>query len=809
MVPPFDSASASAPLAGPWARGAPRVTRHAKGLNSLLARWRVARQFVLAHCLPARAPSHVVVPADLPPALVAALHKRGQTKLYSHQAAAYRVAATGRHVVLATPTASGKSLAYNLPVLARLCRDPDARALYLFPTKALCRDQEASLASLLGECGLGHGVVTYDGDTPADVRRKAREEGGVVMTNPDMLHTGMLPHHTGWARFFAGLCFIVIDELHTLRGVYGSHMANVLRRLKRIAAFHGASPQFLLASATIGNAKEHAEALVGEAVELVDQNGAGKGEQHVFVYNPPIVHPGLGIRQSVVKAAVDLTLDLLRANISCIVFGQSRAQVEVMLKYLREAAHHDVQLNPESIHSYRGGYLPSERRRIEQALRAGQIRCVVATQALELGIDIGSLEAVVCAGYPGTMAGLWQRFGRGGRRGNASLALLVTSSAPLDQYVASCKEMLLQAPIEHARIDSDNVEIVLQHLKCASFELPFRSGEPFGSLDAETVEDGLTYLCEHQVVHPVADGGHVAYHWREGSYPANDTSLRSIGWDNFVIIDQQNGRTIAEMDWRSAHTMLHEQAIYQHANEQWQVERLDYDNRKAFVRKVVPDYYTDATTHLKIAPLEVIAKSAPPWAPRAQVECAHGEVSIVEKVVGFKKIRYHTHDNVGFGEIFLPEMQMHTTSAWWTLLPGLVNELTATSGHGRAAWVDALRGLGHAVHVVAAMGLMVDPRDLGHSVEDGAQAHGEMPAQGAAAPFMPTLYLYDRMPGGVGLAERAFEQQATLWRQSLALLSRCGCTHGCPACVGPGNTDAPNPLRRTLCAQLLQAMEVA
>jgi DEAD/DEAH box helicase domain-containing protein len=786
-------AEGAAPAA--WHRPEPRVRRHAKGVGALVRHWRGAANFSLAETLPATSARRVALPDSLPAALRRALEGAGQGSLYVHQAEAYRAARLGRHVVVATPTASGKSLAYHLPVLEALLGDAGARALYLFPTKALCRDQEASLSALLEAAGMHHGLVTYDGDTPGDVRRKARDQGAVVMTNPDMLHSGILPHHTSWSRFFAGLRYVVLDELHTLRGVYGSHMANVLRRLLRVAAFHGARPTVLMASATIGNAQEHASALLGQPVVAVTDNGAAKAAQHVFVYNPPVVHPGLQIRQGMVKATEHLVGQLLRAQVSTLVFAQTRASVEVILKYLRDLAAQDPELSPDVIHSYRGGYLPSERRRIEQNLRDGKIRCVVATQALELGIDIGCLDAVVCAGYPGSMAGLWQRFGRGGRRGNESIAVLVASSAPVDQYVAKQAHALLQAPIEHARIDADNVEIVLQHLKCAAFELPFQAGDRFGSLSAEGVEDGLGYLCEHQVLHKTTTAGGHEYRWRTGSYPAADTSLRSIGWDNFVVIDQEHDKTIAEMDWRSTHTMLHEQAIYQHAVEQWQGERIDYYNRKAFVRRVAPDYYTEATTHLKISPLEVAEERR---TAGAHVVRAMGEISVVEKVVGFKKIRYHSHDNVGFGEIYLPEMQMHTTAVSWTLLPEAFARLEADWGAPRAAWVDALRGLGHAVRTVAAIGLMVDVRDLGQSVEEGVES--------SAMPFSPTLYLFDRMPGGVGLADRAFAHQAMLWRQVETLLAHCACDAGCPSCLGAPEDRgiAQVASRRTLALTLLR-----
>lgn len=768
-------------------------------MASVLATWqetgKIWRNIVLADEMPAQPGAFEPWPECLAPAVQKALEHRGLTSLYSHQARAVEHALAGRHAVIATPTASGKSLCYNLPLLHTLAHDREARALYIFPTKALARDQEAGLRDLLKEAGLAHGAVTYDGDTPGDARRAARERSGVLITNPDMLHAGILPHHTNWARLFANLRYVVIDELHTYRGVFGSHLANVLRRLRRVARFHGSDPCFLFASATIGNPQAHASRMLGEAVEVVDQNGAPTGPRRLLVYNPPIVNAELGIRQSNIKAAVRLTADLVRAEVATIVFGRSRNNVEVMLKYLRERLHEDV--DPESIQAYRGGYLPGTRRAIELGLREGGIRCVVATNALELGIDIGSLDAVVCAGYPGSVAGLWQRFGRAGRRGEASAAVLVASSAPVDQYFALQPEQLIGAPVEHARIDPDNVEVLVQHIKCAAFELPFEEGEAFGDLPAEGVVDVLGFLVKHDVVHPVrAASGKRVYHWSADAYPAHHVSLRSIGWDNFVIIDVESERTIAEMDWRATHTMLHVQAIYQHAGEQFQVERLDYDNHKAYVRKVKPDYYTNAETHTKVSVIDEEERAQLGWGGAFDLAVGQGEVSVVEKVVGFKKIKYHTHENVGYGEVHLPEMQMHTTAFWLTFPRALVEE----QKQPLPAVIDAIRGISTAMHTVASVGLMTEPQDLGRTL--GERKDADTPPSkggGRGEPFDPTIFLYDKIPGGVGLATRLFEERRLLMERVHTLIEACPCDEGCPACIGPeiGAPQSPAGLEHT------------
>ncbi len=764
------------------------------------------RNLRLDEVLPARAGRYEDIPSDLAEPVAAALRKRGVERLYDHQAKAFELARGGSHVVVATPTASGKSLCYNLPVLDRLAREPGGKALYLFPTKALSRDQEQSLRSFMGDAGLEHGAITYDGDTPGDARRAARERAGILLSNPDMLHAGILPHHAAWARFFSSLRFVVLDELHTYRGVFGSHLANVLRRLRRVARFHGSDPTFLFASATIGNPKEHASRIVGSPVELIAESGAPQGQRHVLLYDPPVVDEQLGIRASYVKTAVRLTADLVRAHVPTLVFGQSRNSVETMLKYLRDRLARD-RVDPSLIVAYRGGYLADTRRRIEQGLRDGKVRCVIATNALELGIDIGSLDAVVCAGYPGNVAGLWQRFGRGGRRSGSSASVLVTSSRPLDQYVANDPGFVLAAPVEHARIDPDNVEILVSHLKCAAFELPFEEGEDFGDVPSEAVGDALGFLEEHRVVHAAINGaGKRVWHWATDAYPANHVSLRSVGWDNFVVIDLDRDRTIAEMDWRSTHTMLHEQAIYQHEGEQYQVERLDFENHKAFVRKVQPDYYTDAMTHTRVS---VIGEDDGAWielggASRG-VAAGVGDVSVVEKVVGYKKIKFHTHENVGYGDVRLPEMQMHTT-AFWLTIPEDVVEAQRVS---RAEVLDALRGIGSAMHLVAAVGLMCDPRDIGQTLGDRTDEDAP-PASASGGPgFDPTIFLYDHVPGGVGLAPRLFVERESVLLRTRALIDGCPCERGCPACIGPSGTDEGIGNRKRFAVELLASLGVA
>jgi DEAD/DEAH box helicase domain-containing protein len=786
-----------------------------RGIDAVLAGWQeagsVRRCFAAERSVAPRPGRFEPLPPDLVPGLARALADRGVKELYSHQREAIDAARAGRNVVVATPTASGKSLCFNVPVLDALAREPEATALYLYPTKALSRDQEHGLLELTREAGLALAGAVFDGDTPGDARRAARERSRMVLTNPDMLHAGILPSHARWASLFQGLRYVVLDELHTYRGVFGSHMAHVLGRLRRIAEFHGSHPVFLCATATIGNPREHAARLLGVApadVTLVDRSGAPASGREVYVYNPPVVNEELGIRASSLKQAVSLAGDLVLARVPTIVFGPSRNSVEVMLKYLRALVGDAVP--PDAIMGYRGGYLPETRRKVEAGLRNGEILCVVATNALELGIDIGDLDAVVCAGYPGSVAGTWQRFGRAGRRGGRSVAVLVCSSNPLDQYLAREPGVLLDAPAEEARIDPGNVEIVIQHLKCAAFEAPFTLsaagpraahpapavGEHFLGLDATGTRDALEYLAGHGLVH--AAGGR--YFWSGEAFPASSVSLRNVGWDNFVIVDVATERTLAELDFRAAHTMLHEQAIYQHDADQYQVERLDFDNHKAFVRRVEPDYFTTALTYRSVTVIEERRLGA-----LGRARTGFGDVKVVEKVTGYKKIKFFTHENAGYGDVHLPEMQMHTTSFWLTLPEAVLEELAEP----RALVVDALRGISIALETVASVALMCDPRDIGRTLGDGEDEGappGRDPTARRTGGFDPTLFLFDAIPGGVGLAERIDERASELMGRAADLIASCRCTGGCPGCVGPSDAEGN---RKLLALRTLRALGLA
>jgi DEAD/DEAH box helicase domain-containing protein len=704
-------------------------------------------------------------PESLHPDLARALRQRGIHQLYTHQSQALEHTSAGRHTVIVTPTASGKTLCYNVPVLQAMLSDPAARAFYLFPTKALAEDQLHELQAAVDATGVPLKAFTYDGDTPQDARRAIRERANLILTNPDMLHAGILPHHTKWAKAFENLKYIVIDELHSYRGVYGSHLANVLRRLRRICDFYGAKPQFICCSATISNPGELAQALTGEPFALVDENGAPSGEKYLVFYNPPVVNRALGIRRSYLHESRRMALEFMNRDLQTLVFANNRLATEVLVTYLKDAVQNQspAGLNSDLVRGYRGGYLPRERRDVERKLRDGQIRAVVATNALELGIDIGSLDAVVMAGYPGTISSTWQRAGRAGRRHTSAVSVLVASSAPLDQYIIEHPEYFFSRSPEQAHINPDNLEILISHLKCAAFELPLRGDEKFGS---HPVARLCQFLSELGLLH---ESGNL-WHWTSDTYPADAVSLRSVSSDNFVVIDiTRDHEVIADVAFPAALTELHEKAIYLHEARQYQVEKFDYDGRKAYVRRVDCDYFTDAIDYTQVKELETFAST-----PMAAASAAHGEVRVNRQIVGFKKVKFYTLENVGAGNLSMPETEMHTTAFWLHFPVPFLQQFPDLSPHDKQSGVVAL---GNVLRTVAALLLMCDPRDLGIAVTEDVA--------GSLTSFEPKLYLFDNYPNGIGLSEPLFQGTARVLRGAAELIAHCPCEAGCPSCVGP------------------------
>jgi DEAD/DEAH box helicase domain-containing protein len=735
---------------------------------------RLPGDVTLDHVVPAREPEFAPLPDDLRPELAAALAGRGVERLYSHQAEAYAHVRAGSHLVVVTPTASGKTLCYNLPILQRLLERPSSRALYLFPTKALAQDQLAELAALTAALPLDVKVSTYDGDTPPGQRTAIREGGHIVLTNPDMLHTGVLPHHTRWRRLFSSLEYVVVDELHTYRGLFGSQVANVIRRLKRICEFYGSSPRFICASATIANPRQLAERLLEEEqVALVDRSGAPRGERRLVFYNPPPVNRNLGIRRSSLLEGKRIAAPWIRDGVQTIVFCRSRLQVEVMLSYLRESLLPRLDAG-RRVRGYRSGYLPLHRREIEAGLRSGEVHGVVSTNALELGIDIGTLQAAVMVGYPGTIASTWQQLGRAGRR-SGSVAVFVASSAPLDQFIVRHPEYFLEATPEEALIDPDNLLVLAGHLQAGLFELPFVDGERFGSAD---VGELLRLFEEDGVV--TRSGGRSF--WAQDAFPAEGISLRRLAADNVVIVDTSPARpeVIGEMDQFTAQVMLHEEAIYLQDGAQYHVDRLDWEEKKAYVRPVDVDYYTDALLGVSVNVLDTFEHE-----PSPDLDRSHGEVKLTALATMFKKIRFHTHENVGAGPIRLPQQTLHTTAYWTSMEPERWVAL------GREALEAGLQGMAHALRTVATLHLMCDPRDLG--------ALGEVRSTSTRR---PTVTIYEVYPGGVGCARRLYELHTSLHADAAELVRECPCVAGCPSCIGPlGGVDGA----KEACLRLLSA----
>jgi DEAD/DEAH box helicase domain-containing protein len=727
--------------------------------------------------LPAREAITAPFPAWLDPRIVRGLEDRGITSLYSHQAEAVEAVHAGQDVVVVTPTASGKTLCYALPVLQALAEDPSARALFLFPTKALGQDQVAEFAGLARASSLDVAAATYDGDTPAPIRSAIRTAGQVVVTNPDMLHSAILPHHTKWFQLFEQVQVIVIDELHTYRGVFGSHVANVLRRLLRLCHHYGSNPIIVCSSATIGNPAELAAQLTGRPSRLIDRNGAPAGAKHVLLVDPPLLDQATGARGSALTHAQRWALPFLRAGRQTIVFGRARVAVEIILTGLRESLREH--LGPRSrIRGYRGGYLPTERRAIERGLRDGEILGVVSTNALELGVDIGALDVSILAGYPGSVAGTWQQLGRAGRRQEVSVGVLVASGSPVDQYVINHPEFLLESSPEEARIDPDNLHVLLAHLRCATFERPFEPGEVFGP---GPVDDLLAFIAEEGHVRQASDE---RWYWSSENFPASEVSLRTAAPENVVIIDTtpDRPRVIGETDLFSAQVLVHTQAIYLHDSVQYHVDKLDWGERKAYVRKVDVDYYTYANRAVTLKPLDVFAAEEAAGGRRI-----HGEVMVASLVTLFKKLKFGTDENVGWGPIDLPELELQTTAYWLTAERASVD--------WRKDDLDvALLGSGRAIQAVAAVLLMVDPRDLG-LVTQVRSPHSEA----------PTIYLYEAVPGGVGLSERLWKRHDELVRGAKALIEACSCDAGCPACTGPRLDPEVNG--KNLALRLLAALD--
>ena len=839
-------------------------------LSTLLTAWQtdpnIASNVAAWRTFPLRPAQFAPFPADLHPALADALRSRGIHALYTHQATAWQQAQAGQHLVVVTGTASGKTLCYNLPVLDGLLRHPQARALYLFPTKALAQDQKDALSQLItanSQSPISNThpdirIATYDGDTPAEARPRIRTTARLIISNPDMLHTGVLPHHTLWADFFGHLQFVVIDEMHAYRGVFGSHVANVLRRLKRIARFYGASPQFILTSATIANPVELAERLIEEPVALVDDDGAVRGARHFLIYNPPVVNRDLGLRRSALLESVRLAGDLLQHGVQTIVFARARQTVELILTYLRRSlpspAFGGGAGGGGEIRGYRSGYLPRQRREIERGLREGRVRAVVATNALELGIDIGGMGAAVLTGYPGTIAGTWQQAGRAGRQTEASLAALVTSANPLDQFLARHPDYFFGRSPEQALINPDNLLILLGHLRCAAFELPFRAGEGFGHVEGARVAEFLQFLQEAGVLYQSGD----KYFWMADQYPAQDISLRSASPET-VLLQARDGdewTTIGQVDQASAFWMVHPGAVYLHEGQAYLVEELDLAQHIARLRAAEVDYYTQPRSETTVQLLDKLDEVEVRGATKA-----HGEIAVTTQVIGFRKVKWFTQEQLGLGEVSLPPTELVTTGYWVALAEGTVARLreqgvwTSDPNYYGPNWLaqrdqartrDGYRcqacgvledGRSHHVHHKTPFRTFTSHRQANrlpnlvtlcprchHRVELAVRMRSGLSGLsfvlGHLAPLFlmcdardvgvhsdpkspladgrPAVVIYDQAPGGIGFSERLFELHDELMGRAYELVAACECTDGCPSCVGPAGEGGAGGKQETL-----------
>jgi DEAD/DEAH box helicase domain-containing protein len=844
-------------------------------LSALLNAWQtdpnMASNIAAWRTFPPRPARFAPFPEDLHPALADALRARGIAALYTHQATAWQCVKAGQHPVIVTGTASGKTLCYNLPVLDCLLRDPQARALYLFPTKALAQDQLSVIRdqlSVLNEPGLVVQVATYDGDTPSEARPAIRTSARVVISNPDMLHTGVLPHHTLWADFFAHLQFVVIDEIHAYRGVFGSHVANVLRRLKRVARFYGSSPQFVLTSATIANPVELAERLIEEPVVLVDDDGAARGARHFLIYNPPLVNRDLGLRRSALLESVRLAGDLLQHGVQTIVFAGARRTVELILTYLQRTLPSPTSPprlggteggrggagGEGQVRAYRSGYLPHQRREIERGLRQGQVRTVVATNALELGIDIGGMGAAVLTGYPGTIAGTWQQAGRAGRQTEASLAALITTANPLDQFLARHPDYFFGRSPEQALINPDNLLILLGHLRCAAFELPFRAGESFGHLEGAQVAEFLQFLQQAGVLHQSGD----RYFWMADRYPAQDISLRNASLETVVLQarDGDEWTTIGQVDQASAHWMVHPGAVYLHEGQAYLVEELDLEQHIARLRPADVDYYTQPRLETTVQLLDKVDEAEVRGATKA-----HGEIAVTCQVVGFRKVKWFTQEQLGLGEVSLPPTELRTTGYWLALSEDTVTRLREEglwssdpneygpnwlAQRDRARARDGYRcqacglpesGGAHDVHhkiPFRAFASYREANELSNLVTLCPRCHhraelavrmrsglaGLSFALGHLAPLFlmcdardlgvhsdphspladsrPAVVIYDQVPAGIGFSQRLFELHDELLARAYELVAACECADGCPSCVGPAGEGGIGGKRETL-----------
>jgi len=695
---------------------------------------------------------------DLDPEIINSLKNKGIERLYSHQSQAFSMASAGKDIVVVTPTASGKTLCYDLPVLNSIVKDPCGRAMYLFPTKALAQDQLTEINELSRSLKGQIKSFTYDGDTPRSKRKEIKTGASIVITNPDMLNTAILPHHTSWAGYFRDLNFIVVDELHTYRGVLGSHLANIFVRLLRICRHYGSDPVFICCSATIANPREHAELLTGKPAVLINENGAPSAQKELVIYNPRMINRQSGIRRSSLYEAGRLAHKAVSFGISSILFTGSRINVELLLKNLKQQLLKDGK-DPGSVRGYRSGYLPAERRETEKKLRNGQLKAVVSTNALELGIDIGSLDLALIHGFPGSIASVWQQVGRAGRRNSISAAVIIPSGLSIDQFLAGNPGWLLGASPETARIDPLNPYIRLEHIKCAVFELPFRANETFGG---QNITDILEFLFIHGVLDAFGNSDDKTYSWNSDDYPAASFSIRSACGDKYDIYDvsdAQRSKLIGTMDKHSASALIFPGAVYFHDGESYSVRHIDSENKRCFVERSLSQTFTEAKIHVRT---NIVRRE------EGTGLFGWGETKVSAAAGMYKVIDISTRKTVGHGTVDLPEERIDTTSLWITM---------PEKARSRPGLMPAMDGLANLLKNLAPLFLMCDSSDIYVST-----------ALSEPTLKQPALFLSDAIPGGVGLAEGAYDSIRDILKACREQLDSCSCRDGCPSCIGAGRS---------------------
>ncbi len=809
----------------------------------------MVENFVYLNEITARPPVYAPIPPVVNPVLRSALAKKGILQFYKHQSQSWDYIQKRQNQVIVTGTASGKSLCYHVPVLDTALVDPLSRALYIFPTKALAQDQLSSIREILASMEGNHNPIIpaiYDGDTPASQRKTIRETSTILLTNPDMLHTGILPRHTHWANFFTNLQFVVLDEIHIYRGVFGSHVANVIRRLLRICHHYGSNPLFILTSATIANAREHAEALIDGPVQLVDQDGAGKGRRSFGIYNPPISNPELGIRKSALFESLQLIQPMVDNNFQTIIFGRARKTIELVLHYLQRF-HPDI---AQDVRAYRSGYLAKDRREVEAGLRSGRYKAVVSTSALELGLDIGTMDVSISIGYPGSIASTLQQMGRAGRQSRESLSILLATSTPIDQYLANHPEYFLGLSPEKAYINPNHLLILMQHLRCAAYELPFQEPFQYGNLPTQYIQEFLDLFQNEGLLHQENS----SFYWLSSEYPASGFSLRSASGEQVLL--KTDEQIIGTVDLISAYWMVHPDAIYFHEGKTFRVANLDLEHHTATLQEVDEDYFTEPKHKIEIQVKSVLAE-------KKVKECSSkfGELQVSSQVTGYKRVKYFTNELLDSFPLEMPIIDLQTTGFWVTIPDEVVNDLRNSGNwlndpndygpswtqirlavrqrdqfrcrncgvqegkqshhvhhkipfrgfldlneanqmdnlitlcptchqiaEGNVRLQSGLAGLTYSVRNLAPLFLMCDMGDIEAVSEQATDSHTGM----------PTMTMYDTTNGGIGLSRTAYDRLPEILLAARELILSCSCQEGCPSCIGPAGENGYAGKRETL-----------